>query len=117
MQGCDGSILIDPTASNPNPEKMANPNLTVRGYDVIDQAKSALEQACPQTVSCADIVALAARDSVILVRSRVRTPSPNFPCRSWPLANRFMCFPTCKTQLESNSVGSSAAASLQLLAA
>lgn len=66
VEGCDGSILIDPTASNPNPEKTANPNLTVRGYDVIDQAKSALEQACPQTVSCADIVALAARDSVIL---------------------------------------------------
>jgi len=71
MQGCDGSVLLDPTASNQNPEKLATPNLTLRGFDIIDQAKTALEEVCPKTVSCADIVALAAWDSVTLVRIAV----------------------------------------------
>lgn len=67
MQGCDGSILLDPTPQNPNVEKKSGPNLTVRGYEVIDAAKTQLEKTCPGVVSCADIVALAARDSVVLV--------------------------------------------------
>lgn len=67
LQGCDGSILLDASANNPNPEKNASPNLTVRGYEVIDAAKAELERLCPATVSCADIVALAARDAIVLV--------------------------------------------------
>jgi peroxidase len=66
VEGCDGSILLDPTPGNPNTEKQASPNLTVRGYEVIDEAKRRLEMACPLTVSCADVVALAARDGAVL---------------------------------------------------
>ncbi|KAK1299116.1 Peroxidase 9 [Acorus calamus] len=66
VQGCDASILLDET-STIRSEKRSNPNRnSVRGFDVIDQIKAELEEACPQTVSCADVVALAARGSTIL---------------------------------------------------
>ncbi|URE15701.1 peroxidase [Musa troglodytarum] len=61
-KGCDASILIDGSGT----EKTAPPNLSVRGYDLIDQAKTQLERACPGVVSCADIIAIATRDAVVL---------------------------------------------------
>ncbi|CAL4929105.1 unnamed protein product [Urochloa decumbens] len=63
--GCDASILIDPL-SNQASEKEAGPNISVRGYDVIDEIKDELEKKCPGVVSCADIVVGAARDAVKL---------------------------------------------------
>ncbi|XP_057953921.1 peroxidase P7-like [Malania oleifera] len=65
VNGCDGSILLDDTATLPG-EKNALPNKnSVRGYEVIDDIKAQVEKACPATVSCADILALAARDGVV----------------------------------------------------
>lgn len=64
-KGCDASLLLDGEES----EKTAFPSFTVRGYDVIDEAKAAVEDLCPGVVSCADIVVLATRDSVLAVSS------------------------------------------------
>ncbi|KAK6939986.1 hem peroxidase [Dillenia turbinata] len=63
VEGCDGSILID---HGRNQEKNAFGHQGVGGFDVIEKAKAHLERVCPATVSCADIVALAARDAVVL---------------------------------------------------
>ena len=65
VRGCDASILINGTST----EKTTIPNSPLKGYDVIDDAKTQIEAACPGVVSCADILALAARDTVVLVTS------------------------------------------------
>ncbi|XAR53265.1 Peroxidase [Bertholletia excelsa] len=62
VQGCDGSILIVGAST----ERTAPPNLGLRGFEVIEDAKTQLEALCPGVVSCADILAIAARDAVDL---------------------------------------------------
>ncbi|XP_030530770.1 peroxidase 55-like [Rhodamnia argentea] len=66
IEGCDGSILI--TSPNGDAEKDAPDNLSLAGdgFDTVIKAKQAVEATCPGIVSCADILAIAARDVVVL---------------------------------------------------
>ncbi|XP_021732932.1 peroxidase P7-like [Chenopodium quinoa] len=67
VNGCDASVLLDDTNSFTG-EKNAFPNQnSIRGFEVIDTIKSNVEAACSGTVSCADILALAAREGVLLL--------------------------------------------------
>ncbi|KAF7134312.1 hypothetical protein RHSIM_Rhsim08G0123000 [Rhododendron simsii] len=66
VKGCDASILLDSSGSIIS-EKGSIPNQnSARGFEVFDEIKSALEKACPSTVSCADIMAIVARDSTVI---------------------------------------------------
>ncbi|CAI8588656.1 unnamed protein product [Vicia faba] len=66
VKGCDASVLLDSSGTIIS-EKRSNPNRnSARGFEVIEEIKSAVEKECPHTVSCADILTLAARDSTVL---------------------------------------------------
>ncbi|KAJ4834523.1 hypothetical protein Tsubulata_017870 [Turnera subulata] len=59
VNGCDGSILL--VGNGVDSEQNAVPNQSIDGYSVVDDIKTALENACPGVVSCADILALSSQ--------------------------------------------------------
>ncbi|XP_042479744.1 uncharacterized protein LOC122060699 [Macadamia integrifolia] len=89
-KGCDASILLDGNTT----EKNASPDLTVRGYSVIDNPKSALESQCGKgIVSCADIIIMAAREAVVLLPYIHQVVHPIFgmtkpPCNLVPMGKK-----------------------------
>ncbi|KAM3368367.1 hypothetical protein ACQJBY_016732 [Aegilops geniculata] len=64
VRGCDASVLI--TSAGSAAEVNNNKHQGLRGLDVVDRAKAELEEQCPGVVSCADIIALAARDAIAM---------------------------------------------------
>ncbi|KAJ6907829.1 Peroxidase 48 [Populus alba x Populus x berolinensis] len=68
IKGCDASVFLDDSNGNKNRsiERQAAPNKTLRGSNEIDMIKEELDNACPGVVSCADTLALATRDAVVL---------------------------------------------------
>ncbi|KAK1561817.1 hypothetical protein Q3G72_001226 [Acer saccharum] len=66
VNGCDASLLLDSTSTiDSEKNSRANQN-SARGFEVIDQIKIEVDKICGRPVfSCADILAVAARDSVV----------------------------------------------------
>ncbi|KAM0864571.1 hypothetical protein ACQ4PT_043826 [Festuca glaucescens] len=60
VNGCDASVLLSGNEQN----APANAG-SLLGFGVIDNIKTQVEAICKQTVSCADILTVAARDSVV----------------------------------------------------
>ncbi|XP_068647644.1 peroxidase 18-like isoform X3 [Aristolochia californica] len=60
VEGCDGSILLEGDES----ERSDPANASLGGFSEVEGIKRLLEIFCPGTVSCADVLALAARDAV-----------------------------------------------------
>ncbi|XP_059064392.1 peroxidase 73-like [Cryptomeria japonica] len=67
VEGCDASVIIQSTANN-TAEKDFPDNLSLAGdgFDTVIKAKQAVENVCPNIVSCADILAIATRDVIRL---------------------------------------------------
>nr|GLL27392.1 peroxidase 7-like [Ipomoea trifida] len=63
VRGCDGSILLNHKGS----ERKANASMSLRGFEAINDIKQEVEKKCPKTVSCADILTVAARDATLAV--------------------------------------------------
>jgi peroxidase len=79
VQGCDGSVLLDDTYTLKGEKKAATNIHSLKGFEIIDQIKNFVESECPGVVSCADILTIAARDAVILVKQTICTTKFN-PC-------------------------------------
>jgi peroxidase len=74
IKGCDGSVLLRGSAGGPwDLSATPDQSLSPEAFAIIDDIKTNLEAVCPQVVSCADIVALAARDAVLAAKG------PYFP--------------------------------------
>ncbi|XP_052176457.1 peroxidase 21-like isoform X2 [Diospyros lotus] len=66
VKSCDASILLE-TANGIVSEKTSERSFGMRNFKYINTIKEAVESQCPTTVSCADIVALSARDGFVLL--------------------------------------------------
>ncbi|KAL9366071.1 hypothetical protein Peur_037270 [Populus x canadensis] len=67
VQGCDASIMLDNSPSIDSEKFSFSNNNSIRGFEVVDDAKAQVESICPGVVSCADIAAVAARDASVAV--------------------------------------------------
>jgi hypothetical protein len=66
MQSCDASLLLT-TVRGVVSEQTSVRSFGMRNFKYVNTIKAAVEKECPLTVSCADIVALSARDGIAMV--------------------------------------------------
>ncbi|WVZ98241.1 hypothetical protein U9M48_043706 [Paspalum notatum var. saurae] len=76
VRSCDASLLLETSRAAGVSEKASPRSFGMRNFKYLDAIKAALERECPGTVSCADALALAARDGAAALggpRAAVRT--------------------------------------------
>ncbi|MBA0721984.1 hypothetical protein Golax_009474 [Gossypium laxum] len=66
MQSCDASLLLR-RVKGMESEQESDRSFGMRNFKYINTIKEAVEKECPMTVSCADIVALSARDGILML--------------------------------------------------
>lgn len=66
IKGCDASILLNSHDLTSSSEMESSRNFGIRKLEMISHIKTILEINCPGQVSCADIIALAAKESVFI---------------------------------------------------
>ncbi|GJM96715.1 hypothetical protein PR202_ga13577 [Eleusine coracana subsp. coracana] len=69
VEGCDASVILVSTGNNTaEKDHPSNLSLAGDGFDTVIQAKAAVDAVpqCANQVSCADILALATRDAIVL---------------------------------------------------
>lgn len=68
VKSCDASLLLESSTLNGiESEKKSTRSFGMRNFKYVNTIKDAVESECPSTVSCADIVALSARDGVVML--------------------------------------------------
>ncbi|KAF4395928.1 hypothetical protein F8388_013097 [Cannabis sativa] len=69
VRGCDASVMLSSPNGNAEKDHPDNLSLAGDGFDTVIKAKAAVDRdsRCRNKVSCADILALATRDVVVLV--------------------------------------------------
>ncbi|CAK7342990.1 unnamed protein product [Dovyalis caffra] len=66
VTSCDASLLLE-TVNGIESEKASQRSFGMRNFKYVNTIKQALESECHSTVSCADIVALSARDGIVML--------------------------------------------------
>ncbi|XP_030927738.1 peroxidase 21 [Quercus lobata] len=66
VKSCDASLLLE-TVNGIESEQASERSFGMRNFKYVSTIKEALEKECPLTVSCADIVALSARDGIVML--------------------------------------------------
>ncbi|KAL1332038.1 peroxidase 21 [Arachis duranensis] len=66
VKSCDASLLLE-TVEEVVSEQASSRSFGMRNFKYVKSIKDAVEKECPMTVSCADIIALSARDGIVLL--------------------------------------------------
>ena len=75
VKSCDASLLLETDAATGLVSEQASPrSFGMRNFKYVGAIKSALERECPGTVSCADVLALAARDGAAMLGGPAAIP-------------------------------------------
>ncbi|KAI3936826.1 hypothetical protein MKW92_034292 [Papaver armeniacum] len=99
VNGCDASVLLDSTSTIDGEKTAFGNNNSLRGFEVVDKIKSGVDRVCgAQVVSCVDILAVAARDSVVQLGGQ--TWKVELGRRDSTTATPFMDLPALKTNFQ-----------------